>query len=491
MGKSGSKKTITVGVIGYWGGTSPAQQHTFVGGQVLQNRFEPLVGKDSKGILRPGGAKTWTISPDFKVFDFEIDTQIRFSDGSNLNANDYKRSWEEALRLEPKSANSSLLDLMYRIEGYEKFVTDGHLSGVEVISESRLVVRFREPFRMALDHFNGVRFSAFKNHNGETIGTGPYTFGQEIPKDSKTMKLEPNPLYPDYGELTPIMLQAVRAVDVGNLIAKGTIEAIFNTPGAWLPSDLSLSDQWETALGPESYHINMLVNGTSGRLLSDLHMRQAVQYLILKRVKESPRLAGNLEYFRYDPSIYLPFTAGRLENSEIVSMVLAGEKHVPELVTRSKSDPITLFWDADCDSWMRETLENAGVRLSSNSRLIKENYVSISYKSSEYDLMTVGTSLRMGDPDGVYHILGKNGAITKPGIYRKLVDDLLEEGRSIIDLTKLDEHYQKVSRAVLTEVPFIHLGFSRSVTLYRKDRVRVDAAAIGRNAGRFDIFEAL
>ncbi len=68
---------------------------------------------------------------------------------------------------------------------------------------------------------------------------------------------------------------------------------------------------------------------------------------------------------------------------------------------------------------------------------------------------------------------------------RKRVNDLLEDGRKILDFDKLDGHYKKVSRAVLEEVPFIHLGFLKEMVILRKDKVQVGTNYMSRETGRF------
>ena len=108
----------------------------------------------------------------------------------------------------------------------------------------------------------------------------------------------------------------------------------------------------------------------------------------------------------------------------------------------------------------------------------------------EADIALIRSSVVDGDPDGIYHALGKNGAIASEMTLRPRVSQLLEEGREIQDITKLDEHYRKVSVAILSEVPWVHFGFLLEKTVYRADRLNVNFRHIkSRIREPFSIFE--
>ena len=163
-------RPIRIGIGGDWRSLHPGLQHTMWAGMVLTNQFDTLVGVDEQGVLLPCGAKSWSTSADSRIFTFKIDTARRFSDGGTLTAADFKRSWEESYRLAPKSANSSLLDLLYKVEGFERFEQDGTLSGLEQVDGETFRIHFKTPFRMALDYLYGT-VSAYRQADGKLIGT--------------------------------------------------------------------------------------------------------------------------------------------------------------------------------------------------------------------------------------------------------------------------------------------------------------------------------
>jgi ABC-type transport system substrate-binding protein len=107
------------------------------------------------------------------------------------------------------------------------------------------------------------------------------------------------------------------------------------------------------------------------------------------------------------------------------------------------------------------------------------------YHKHENDVMFGGSSVHLSDPDGMYHVLGKHGAITSPMIQREKVTQLFESGRNLLDQSEIVQHYEQAAEAVLEEVPAVHLGFISHSYLYRSDRLEVDQKYLERHFDQF------
>ena len=101
---------------------------------------------------QPLAAKSWIISPDYRVFTFKIDTDRKFSDGIKLSAHHFKESWERGLGMAPLSATSSVRDVLYKVAGFSSYASTKTLSGVVAKDDETLEVTFEKPFRIALDY---------------------------------------------------------------------------------------------------------------------------------------------------------------------------------------------------------------------------------------------------------------------------------------------------------------------------------------------------
>ncbi len=483
----GSTKSITIGFPASWGPLSPALQNSVFGDVILGNIYEPLVRLTSRGTLRPAGARSWAVSDDRRIFTFKIDTVRRFSDGTHLSAHHFKNAWEHGLTLTPKSANSSLADVLYKVVGSESFQETQTLSGVKVLDNETLQVEFKTSFRMALENLAGIRYSAILVNDGHDLGTGPYRF---VSHSDELVKFDRNPfaaVSPGFASATITMIHVEH---VAKALRDGVIDA-YHDFGRSVEPLCDEKGAIQCFVGLESGHEALRINGLSGRVFADSEMRLALQALLLHHdASTMSRIRKNSGSFRIDPQSFLPLQAGRIPDSEALQLVSVGLKFIPELIEATKKNPITVITNQS--PMLIDALKDLGLHLSSESGFVDfKQLQNTYYKTHKADLLYGGFSVASGDPDGIYHVLGKEGAISSPMIQRPGVMDLLEEGRKILNLEDLPAHYQKVSRAILTEVPYIHVGFRIAQIAYRSDRVRLNEAVKGRDDDDIILYEPL
>ncbi len=485
MNNKSQHRILKVAFGSPWKNIHPGLQHTLIGDLTLSNQFEALVGFNDNGAYVPLAAKEWTVSPDYKVLTFKIDTSKLFSDGVHLTAQHFKDSWEAALKLDPKSSNSSALDVLYKVEGFSDFSKTGKLSGVKAIDDETLELRFATPFRMALEHLSGNRFSAFREVDGKFIGTGAYLI-EELGEDQ--LRLIPNSKHIDPAK-SDVELSVVTAKDSVQALLDGKIDVMAYAMGGTVSLDLEKYKNLSWLVGQDALHRAIYPNAQKGRLFEKKEFRQALQFLAVRFYRADRRAMGNENLTSVDPQSYLPMQAGRLDNVVAEQVITKGEQFVSELREASKNIPVVLIETEEFS--LRPMLEASGVSISPKSRVVsKSELISAIYSGQEADLIPGNFGVASGDPDGLYHLLGRNGAITSPMLKNEVIANLLEEGRKIVDQEQIAPFYRKVSLAILDEAPMIHMGFSKAVAIYRNDLVKVSGRILRRNEGHLHIFEA-
>lgn len=477
---SHKEAVYTIGVPAYWATLIPPLQHSLVGDGVIEHQFDPLIRMGEKGITEPLAAKSWEFSADKKTLRFIIDTSRRFSDGSHVSAEDFKRSWEDGLRMEPKSANSSLSDGLGNLKGFSDFTDKGTIEGVRVISEDTLELSFVKPVRLVLEHLAGGRFSAYKMKDGQPIGTGPYI----ITENDKVLTLTPNPHYagPAVGLKTVKIVVAPPDSALEKLRA-GAIDAFLFAETASLPGCLEgkLAPVL-CAYGQEGGHMIAGLNGRHGRFFSDPEHRLAFQALILKNIAQAETAFSARGFMRDDQS-FLKFQSGRIPEGEAQRIIKSGEAHIERLIKDTQAKPLYLAAASRGWQWIIDCLRANGVKLSEESRadFTAAEFWEMYYKTFEPDIMPMGASVSDGDPDGLYHLLGRQGAIFSPILERRETCDGMESGRDLLDFSRLPGHYQEISKSILKEVPFVHLGYLYRRIAYNADRLTVNNPMISRN----------
>lgn len=479
-------KPLVVGIPSHWGTIVPPLQHSAYGAAVLDNQFESLVRQGKKGLIEPHAALSWEVSPDRRLIRFKIDTSRRFSDGSPLRAIDFKRSWEDGLRMAAKSNNSSLADALDRLRGFSQFSKTGVIEGIRAIGDDVLELEYDRPLRPAVEYLADGRYAAYKAADGLLIGTGPYVMKEE----GQQLFLTPNK---HYGGSEPRFSEArivVAAPETGAArLRVGELDALlfaekFNIPDCGGTGDI------RCVYGQESAHLVVYLNGLAGRLFQDPKHRLAAQALILRSLKDSG-LPETLkaDHLTPDSQSFLPFQAGRLPEAEAARLVEDGRVHLPGLIAASKRTPLHLVSGRDCE-WLISLLRDAGVVVAEKSGKIEfPKILEMVYKTQAPDVVFIGFSVSNSDPDGLYHNLGRQGAIYSPMEERATVQDLFETGRAIMSQPLLAPHYEKTARAILAEVPYVHLGYTPCGVAYSPGRVRVSESFVNRNTNQITIFE--
>ena len=480
-------KPLIVGIPAYWGTVMPPLQHSAYGAAVLDNQFESLVRQGKKGLIEPLAAVSWEISPDRRLVRFKIDTERRFSDGSPLRAMDFKRSWEDGLRMAAKSNNSSIVDALDRLKGFAAFAKTGSIEGLRAIGDDTLELEYDRPLRPAVEYLADGRYAAYKVVDGHPIGTGPYVMKEE----GQELLLTPNNNYrgsePRFSEARIVV--ALPGAAEAKLRA-GELDALLFAEKYNLPGCDGASEGVRCVFGQESAHLVVYLNGLAGRFFNQHNLRLAMQTLIARKLEESG-LPKDLkaDHLSRDDQSFLPFQAGRLSGAEAAELIQAGQKHIPDLIAASKRDPIRLVSGRECQ-WLISLLRDAGVTVSTNSGKIDfSRILGMVYKTYEPDIVYIGYSVNNSDPDGLYHNLGRKGAIYSPIEARESVQDLFEEGRAIMSQALLAPHYEKTARAILKEVPYVHLGYTPCGVAYKPDRVKVSDNFVNRNTNQITIFE--
>ena len=453
----------------------PASQHTMIEDALLTNAFEALVQRGENGLVLPLAATHFEFNTNFTQLLFKIDTGRKFSDGSSLTAHDFKRSWEQGLLLKENSANKNLSDVLSFVEGFDKFNATHMLSGVTALDDETLIVRFSTSMRMALVHLTGARFAAFKQSGSDFIGTGKYLIEQ---LSTHKIALKKNQFSKEKSTFEQIIV--IKTDDPFTKLERGEIDIVALNSGVYPKSDLI-----EETDSIEDISIWFHVNGMHNRILSDQRMRRALQYLIWKISNEHASELSTLpRRFKVDFQPFLPLEAGRIPDEQLKYLIKEGEKYIPELLKKSQANPLIICAPGFLDIFI-PWIEQAGLKITvikpENSLEIMDEF----YNGHRPDAMFLGASVHVSDPDGLYHLLGKSGAITSPMVYRKKVSDLLEKGRSLLTQEEISRHYPAVTEEILTSVPSVHIGFLSHNYLYRKDRLTVDQDFFERH---FDMF---
>jgi ABC-type transport system substrate-binding protein len=113
--------------------------------QLLLQLYAGLSRLDEQGEPYPSLAEGWSVSDDGREYTFRLREGLRFSDGSTIDAEDFRRSW---LRLLDPATESTAPDVLSVVEGATERlagIADEDEVGIEAPDPRTFVVRLRHP----------------------------------------------------------------------------------------------------------------------------------------------------------------------------------------------------------------------------------------------------------------------------------------------------------------------------------------------------------
>ncbi len=140
----------------------------------LYNIFEGLTRIGIDGTVKPALAKSWTVSPDGLVYTFNLETGVKFHDGSDFDASDVKYTFEENAAEGSKNKRKG------------RFT---NIASIETPNANTVVLTLKEPrgdFLAQLGESTAVIVDPDSDAGNATnpVGTGPYKFSRWIKGDS-------------------------------------------------------------------------------------------------------------------------------------------------------------------------------------------------------------------------------------------------------------------------------------------------------------------
>lgn len=181
----------------------PALNSAVDGGNMLLHSFECLLTVDQNGQIAPGQAETWEVSEDGLTWTFHLRDGLKWSDGSDLTAEDFVYSWKRVC--DPAVAAPYAETVLGMVAGYDEAMAgDVDALAVSAPDAQTFVVELSAacPFFESLAAFatlSPVQQETIEA-NGDAWATAPETYVSNgsfyitewVPDSHITMSKNPN-----------------------------------------------------------------------------------------------------------------------------------------------------------------------------------------------------------------------------------------------------------------------------------------------------------
>jgi peptide/nickel transport system substrate-binding protein len=251
---------------------------------MLYNVYEGLVKVDQQGDIKPSLAKSWKVSDDGKTYTFELQPNVKFSNGSAFDAEAVKFSIERVQSDDWKISLKTYMDVV---------------RSVKVNSPTQVEVTLKQPSNNWLFQMT-TRIGAMFSPDGvddlanKPVGTGPYVLDRWVRGDSVRLKANP-----DYWGEQPAMKQVTLkyfkdATALNNALLSGAIDVIGTVQAPDTLSQFESDDRFQVIEGTTNGELTMALNNGKGPM-ADKKIRQAVSHAIDRKAVMDAAWAGRGE----------------------------------------------------------------------------------------------------------------------------------------------------------------------------------------------------
>ena len=260
----------------------PALNSAVDGGNMLLHSFECLLTVDQDGKIAPGQAETWEVSEDGLTWTFHLRDGLKWSDGSDLTADDFVYSWKRVC--DPVVAAPYAETVLGMVKGFDEaqagdldlsgaYISNGPFNITEWVPRSHIIMS-KNPYYWNADaiKLGSIKFVLMEDSNAAYTAyqSGDVLFiksvpTQEIPSLQGNPEFHVDPILGTYYlslnledpafENVNVRKALSLAIDrdyVANTLMQGTYSPAYNLVGeGWVDTDGSSFNA--NANGGQSY----------------------------------------------------------------------------------------------------------------------------------------------------------------------------------------------------------------------------------------------
>lgn len=235
---------------------------------LIDNVYEPLVGRNAENKTTAGLAKSWDVSDDATTYTFHLNEGMTFSNGDALDSEDVV--WSLNQLLEKKYAGYDLLR---------------NVDSIAAQDADTVVIKLTAPYSdllWSLSGRPGLVFDKDAQYDAKTeaIGSGPYLLKSFRENDSVTLERNENYWGSKKATIKTIVLRYYADDNAAlNAFKSGSIQVLAPVMNAKMTSSLTSDDRFVVGQGDgtDKYVLGM---NNKGSVLSNIKVRQAIRYAI-------------------------------------------------------------------------------------------------------------------------------------------------------------------------------------------------------------------
>lgn len=447
--------------------------------------YEPLVSYQDGGELKPHLAESWKISEDGKEYVFNLRQDVKFSDGTNFNADIVKKNFDAIL----KNAD---------MHGWLGFISK--IAQTEVIDEYTFKLTLKEPYYPTIQELAVVRPVRFLGEAGfpedgdtskgveKPVGTGPWVLDEYKVDEFAVFKRNEN-YWGDLPSVEKIRVKVIPDAETRVLaFEKGDLDVIYGEGVISIDSfkQLESTGSYETSIS-EPVATRELVMNTNKEQLSDIRVRQALHFGFNKQAMVEGVTSGLEEKADYILPTNLPYTS-KVDTTKVEFNVEKAKQLLDEAgwklpkgknVREKDGKPleIELMYNSAevIQKTMAETLqaEWAGLGVKLNIVGVELTTQVERFKANEFDMNFYSNFGAPYDPHTFVNMMATEGfgfreAISSYPNKAELMNQIAEVQQTT-DEDERQQLYTAILGSLQEQSAIVPISYIKKIAIYQKD----------------------
>ncbi|WP_028551608.1 ABC transporter substrate-binding protein [Paenibacillus sp. UNC451MF] len=436
--------------------------------------WEPLITASEDGQPAPKLAKSWKMSEDGKEWTFQLNENVKFHDGEQLNAVAVIANFNRYKQVSPKSSPFYTLDIKSSYPGLKDVVKIDEISFKLVFENPQptllySMVNFSSPI------YSPKNFNEKGDFNGLPQGTGPFKL-IEHQKDQFALLEAFDGYYGEKAASKRIRVRVIPDPDTRlSALKSGEIMGVMDL-GAIPPTfakELLKDPQFEISATKSTISHYIHPNGKKAPF-DNPKMRQALSFIIDRQqlVKELylgyPTATVNIlnntsPFYKEIKSEYRVDEAKKL-----AAEVLGNQRKAIDLIVPTYGlDRYPYKAQAELFQSVLKELQ-----LDVNIRILDGAAFKEAQSKGDYDLALATQGLPNGDPYTIFtNYLSSSGSSNKSyslGYKNDGVDQLLNQAKTTLSMDERKNIYNEIQMIAASDLPTIPLFNDASLIAYNK-----------------------
>lgn len=463
--------TLFIGNTGEPGTLDPHRYNLRLEETLLNDLFVGLTTFDAKGEIAPGAAKTWSVSADGLQWTFNLRTDLLWSDGTALTADDFVYSLQRLVN--PQTA-ASLAYFMYMLKNAEA-INQGLLPvtdlGVRSQGPYKLVMELEAPYPFLAERLLYPTAFPVPKHVIDKVGNawtkpehwvsnGAYSLTNWQPE--AYVELHANPHF-----FAPASIKRARYLPLANEQAaynryrNGELHAIASFPSTELAR--AQKDYADSLRQSPLLSMMYLVFNTRRAPFDDIRVRQALALVVDQNILANKVLrSGASAATTFTPALIRDYQAPRVDRidtpdarAQLAKQLLADAGYNPSQPLRITLRHISGNEEKKVNLAIAGMWRQIGVQTRLQQGNMSAHFADL--RQGEFDVAWAGW---IGENNAEHYLslLASDVGDVNYGDYQNTeFDQLIGQARKQADVGKRNEFLQRAESVALREAPVVPL----------------------------------